>query len=173
MILSEPGTREIGARHWVRVKKADPVAALIADGHYSRRTPGSPQFMPPGQTLVLLGRDFSAVFGWWRPHPRSGVRAMNGMDGWTCTIFRRVDGPLASDLVLDAEGALRSQVGDCGPDGLLTYVWPAKVRSRNPGFCFRVAGWRHEGQSADGRKILLRKPWADAGCAPSPRGAIL
>ena len=141
---------------WTVVGKFDPRAAALADRHYSRRKVGSPQFMPPGQTLVLLSDDEQAVFGWWRPHPASGLRAMNGLDGWTCTIFRNESPALSSTLILAAELELLSQ-HDCGPDGLITYVWDARVRSTNPGACFKAAGWRRLGRSADGRKTRLGK----------------
>lgn len=75
---------------------------------------------------------------------------MNGLDGWTCTI-------LSSILILDAEWAPSELGYDCGPDGLLTYVWDKKVRSVNPGYCFKMAGWKVRGRSADGRKTLLGK----------------
>lgn len=88
---------------------------------------------------------------------------MNGLDGWTCTIFRREAGALASDLILAAERALVAEVGECGPDGLITYVWDDKVESSNPGYCFKCAGWLVTGRSADGRKTLLQKPWERAG----------
>lgn len=71
-------------RHWQRVLKFDQRGARIADRHYSRRKVGAPQFMPPGQTIVLLSSDERSVFGWWRPDPDSGIKAMNGLDGWTC-----------------------------------------------------------------------------------------
>jgi hypothetical protein len=121
--------------------------------------------MPPGQTIVLSTSDDLAVFGWWRPHPSSGLKSMSGLDGWTCCIFRN-EGPVrSSDLILDAETALvRAELG-CGPDGMLTYVWDAKVRSVNPGYCFKAAGWRTKGRSADGRKTLLWKPYEEAGHA--------
>ena len=144
---------------WRRVTKFNPVAARLADAHYSRRKPGSPQFMPPGQTVILLTADETAVFGWWRPDPASGIRAMNGLDGWTCTIFRNTGSALSSELILAAEQALVATGRDCGPDGLLTYVEDRKIRSVNPGYCFKVAGWRVAGRSADGRKTLLQKPW--------------
>ena len=145
-----------GAGLWVPVNKFTPAAARLADGHYSRRTVGSPQFMPPGQTLVLMTSDERAVFGWWRPDPSSGIVAMNGLDGWTCTIFRNTGPVLSSELVLEAERELLTRY-DCGPDGLLTYVWDRKVLSVNPGYCFKVAGWKAIGRSADGRKTLLQK----------------
>lgn len=67
----------------------------LADRHYSRRKVGSPQFMPPGQRFVLIAP--GAVWGWWRPHPSSGIKAMNKLDGWTCAIFRN-EGPIKSSL---------------------------------------------------------------------------
>ena len=142
---------------WEQVTKFDRRAAALADRHYSRRKVGSPQFMPPGETVVLLLRGGGAVFGWWRPHPRSGIKQMNGLDGWTCSIFRNESDLRSSDLILDAELALSGRT--CGPDGLLTYVWDKKVRSANPGYCFKLAGYSVRGRSADGRKTLLSKPF--------------
>jgi hypothetical protein len=142
---------------WQRVDKFDPRTAALADRHYNRRKVGSSQFMPPGQTVILLAHDEQAVWGWWRPHPDSGVSAMNGLDGWTCTIFRNESPVLSSTMILDAEQALYQTGHDIGPDGLLTYVWDSRIRSSNPGACFKKAGWRRIGRSADGRKTLLWK----------------
>lgn len=145
---------------WERVTKFDRRAVELADRHYSRRKIGSPQFMPPGQTVVLWCE--GAVFGWWRPHPSSGIKQMNGLDGWTCTIFRNESERLSSELILKAELALPDS---CGPDGLLTYVWDKRVKSENPGFCFKRAGYRAIGKSADGKKTLLHKPFSLRGAA--------
>ena len=148
---------------WEVVPKFDARCAALADGHYSRRTPGSPQFMPPGETLVLYYP--GAVFGWWRPHPRSGIKAMNGLDGWTCSIFRNTTDVLSSEMIIAAEMHLAESGRGCGPDGMLTYVWDRKVRSTNPGACFKIAGWSRRGRSADNRKTLLHKPFELAGVA--------
>jgi hypothetical protein len=142
---------------WTRVTKFDPRACALADRHYSRRKIGSPQFMPPGQTIVLLTEDERAVWGWWRPAPSSGLASMNGLDGWTCTIFRNESDRLSSLLVLDAELAVAQHGYDVGPDGFLTYVWDKRIRSVNPGYCFKMAGWHVAGRSADNRKTLLQK----------------
>ena len=147
------------AEHWQRVTKFEPCAARLADGHYSRRTVGSPQFMPPGETVVLMTLERDALFGWWRPHPNSGIKAMNGLDGWTCTIFRNCSSILSSCLIVDAELALLSLGVTCGPSGLITYVWDKRIKSINPGYCFKRAGWIRIGRSADGKKTLLQKPW--------------
>lgn len=78
---------------------------------------------------------------------------MNGLDGWTCTIFRNESRVLSSELILDAE----TFIDDCGPSGLITYVWDGRVKSINPGACFKLAGWKRTGRSADGKKTLLQK----------------
>lgn len=176
--LAPQGYQEIGLTHWLLAESGafDRVGCALADKHYSRRKVGAPQFMPPGQRFALITRDMGAVWGWWRPHPSSGIRAMNGLDGWTCAIFRRAYGPRASELVIDAERALVAQGHTCGPSGMLTYVWDAKVESVNPGYSYKQAGWHIAGRcsecrgmrarSADNKKTLLHKPFALAGIWP-------
>ena len=160
--------------HWryAEAGKYDVDGVRLVRGHYSRRKPDSPQFMPPGETVVLVSIDKTAVWGWWRPHPDSGLVAMNGRDGWTCSVFANHGGPLSSELVLDAERALAAlehdglTAGPCGPDGMMTYVWRAKVKSPNPGYCYKVAGWVKIGTCARGTKDLLAKPLSVAGIKP-------
>jgi hypothetical protein len=167
MIAAAHSADILPAGYWHTVGKFERDAAALADRHYSRRKIGSPQFMPPGQTLILLGLMHDAVFGWWRPHPRSGIKAMNGLDGWTCTIFRNESLMLASELILQAERHLLWTHAECGPSGMLTYVWDKKVKSKypkqSPGYCFKMAGWIPIGRSADKRKTLLWKPFELAG----------
>lgn len=140
-------------KHWRATHKFNPRAVALADRHYSRVSLGAPQFMPPGESIVLLTHEATAVWGWWRPG--AGQRTRDGFDAWTCTIFRNESPILSSELVLDAEQALAGH--DIGPDGLLTYVWDDRVRSENPGYCFKRAGWRPIGRSVDGCKTLLQK----------------
>lgn len=154
---------------WHRVGKFDRRVVHLVDGidhrcrerrpHYSRRKPGTPQCAPPGETVVLW-HPSGAAFIWWRPHPSSGFQAMNGKDGWTCSLFRREGGPPASKLILTAERALveADVAAPCGPDGLMSYV--SRLLS---GKCFLYAGYRKIGESADGKKDLWQKPWAFAG----------
>lgn len=51
--------------YWQKTIKFDPRCASLADRHYSRRTVGSPQFMPPGETVVLYFEDTSGGGGLW------------------------------------------------------------------------------------------------------------
>jgi len=174
--LTAPGYRDIGLEHWLLSEHGayDPVGRRLADRHYNRRKIGAPQFVPPGQRFVLVTPDLSACWAWWRPHPNSGIEQMNGLSGWTCTIFRNEGTTLSSTLVLDAERAISAQGFGCGPDGLLTYIWDAKVSSPNPGYCFKCAGWvTHptKPRSADKKKTLLWKPFHLAGASVRPLGA--
>lgn len=148
---------------WLISHKFDRAACALADRHYSRRKIGSPQFMPPGQTLVLISPEKDAVFGWWRPAPSSGLKSMNGLDGWTCSIFRNEGPTRSSELILDAERILVAMGFNCGPSGFITYVFDRKIKSTNPGFCFKKAGYAVTGRSKDRRKTLLQKPFHLAG----------
>lgn len=51
-----------------------------------------PAYAAAGNTLVLVTPDYDAVFAWWRPDPTSGIKPMNGLSGWTCSIFRNERG---------------------------------------------------------------------------------
>lgn len=92
---------------------------------------------------------------------------MNGLDGWTCVIFRNESDVKSSLLVLEAERELvrycEEKSTHCGPSGMLTYVWDSKIKSVNPGYCYKRAGWRAVGRSADNKKTLLQKPFELAG----------
>jgi hypothetical protein len=69
----------------------------------------------------------------------------------------------------DAERALAALERDgllaapCGPDGMLTYVDARKVRSPNPGYCYKRVGWVRVGRAKKASKPLLWKPLELAG----------
>lgn len=50
--------RDIGCRYWLRANrdKYDPVGVELVRGHYSRRKPDSPQFMPESRLLFQVRR---------------------------------------------------------------------------------------------------------------------
>lgn len=120
--------------------------ASLADRHYSRQTPGSNQFMGNGRKLVLRDTAGLVVFGWlW-----SGFRR-DGELGYNNVIFRNESSRLSSDIILEAE---RLAVAKWGPNRAFTYIDPEKIRSVNPGFCFKMAGWKLVGMSQHGKHLL-------------------
>lgn len=124
----------------VRVGKFDAESAMFSDNHYSRQTPGSPQFMPPGKTLVLRNWVGSVLFGWlWQEIRDDGQR------GYNCCIFRNESPRLASEIILEAE---EFAFKEWGPNRLFTYIDPTQTRpiyrrsERCVGWSWRKAGWR-------------------------------
>jgi hypothetical protein len=88
---------------WRRSHRFDRAAVALADRHYSRQKPGSPQFMPPGSCRVLVANNSKAVFGLSFPKAEFVKHAWAG--AWIVSIFRNEEaGPLASDMVREAMG---------------------------------------------------------------------
>ena len=142
--------------HWIGIHDGDPRAVTLYRRHYSaprlgrlRYHANQRKFCGPGAHMVLLTSDGLGLFVW-----RLNLIRQDGQLGMECSVFRN-EGPLrSSDLILEAE-----ELAWCRWPGqrLFTYVWPAKVKSINPGYCFKCAGWRQCGRNKDGRLIILEK----------------
>jgi len=138
--------------------KFDPECAALADVHYSRQSVGSPQFMPPGRTLVIRDNEGLLVFGWLWQYYRDDNQA-----GYNCCIFRNQSERLSSEVILECEGIARKV---WGRNRVFTYVNPVQLRTIKkrgcefcrwpPGRCFLEAGWVRNGASKSG-KVLLEK----------------
>jgi hypothetical protein len=131
----------------VRVGKFDIEACLLADRHYSRQKPGTNQFMPPGRTMVLRSCEGDVVFGWLWQQKRD-----DSQDGYNCSIFRNESGRLSSDIILEAE---RKVIAEWGANRGFTYIDQESISNkRNPGYCFKVAGWQFVKKSSSGLHLL-------------------
>ena len=123
----------------------------LADNHYSRRTKGAQEFTPPGRILVLRDVPGKVLFAWQWPY--DGMR-MDGQTGYNCLIFRNESTRRSSDIILEAEAAAFAK---WGPNRLYTYVDAKSVKSVNPGYCFKCAGWVRIGRSKSRGYDLLAK----------------
>ena len=123
----------------------------LADRHYSRRTPGARQFCYAGRKLVLRNAEGTVLFVWMYPIPEMRD---DGQTGYNCAIFRNESDRLSSDIILEAEGIAFERWGRAR---LYTYVDPRKVHSPNPGYCFKVAGWKFAGISTKGKHLLVKE----------------
>jgi hypothetical protein len=135
---------------WLPIKDADPRAIALYLRHYSarhyrdrrRRT----KFVGPGEYLALLTLRCDALFIWRR------FRSDDHQEGVNCALFRNESGVRSSTLIREAmEWAWLRWPGE----RLYTYVNPLKVRSKEPGKCFRKAGWRDWGTNKDGSLLIL------------------
>jgi hypothetical protein len=134
----------------------DQECRVLADRHYSRRTPGARQFCYSGRKLVLRNAAGTVLFVWMFPDP---TMRMDGQTGYNCAIFRNESPRLSSEIILEAE---RMAFEKWGPGRMYTYIDPAKIKSRNPGYCFKVAGWRFVRATPSGKHLLI-KPLMPAG----------
>lgn len=134
----------------VKTTHFDDEMRQLADRHYSRRTVGAKQFAYSGRKLVL--RDVDGLVLWVWMFPDATMR-MDGQTGYNNAIFRNESTRLSSDIILEAE---QHAIARWGPNRMYTYIDPTKVRSANPGYCFKVAGWRFLRLSAEGKHLLVK-----------------
>lgn len=143
--------------HWHMSHRADPKAKALADRHYNRQNPESPQFVPPGRCLVLITGDETAF--WITSYPFAEFVRHAWAGAFVCSAFRNEGTTLASDLVRDALAATRWRWPDLPELGMVTFVNAEKVRKkRDPGRCFRKAGFRPVGYTKGGLVALQIRP---------------
>ncbi len=152
---------------WILSSSSDPEALAVVDGtgrfsmhgpHYSRRTPGSKTFTGVGQEVVLLHESGAAVWAVVRQRTPSkrGSGSSRGRAGiadaapvyvWRNMMFRRLpECPVvSSELIRTATAATYTawveRYGELPEERLRTEVDTRKVKSRNPGYCYKCAGY--------------------------------
>jgi hypothetical protein len=141
---------------WRLSFRADPSARVIADRHYNRQKPGTPQFVPPGRCLVLVTDGAFWVTSW----PFGEYVKHRWPGAWICSAFRneRPDLNLSSDLVRQAVAATRWK-WETPTEGMVTFVDRTKTRTkRDPGRCFLRAGFVPDGETKGGLVALHLAP---------------
>ena len=142
---------------WALSHRADPRALPLADRHYNRQKPGTPQFVPPGRCLVLLTPDARALWVTSWPFARYVKHAWAG--AWVCSCFRNEGAGLSSELIRDAVAATRAYYGEPPVEGMVTFVDADKTRwKRDPGYCYLRAGFKNAGHTKGGLVALTMRP---------------
>lgn len=142
---------------WHLSHRADPRALPIADRHYNRQKPGTPQFVPPGRCIVLLTADADAL--WVSSWPFAEYVRHRWAGAWVCSCFRNESPHLSSELIREAVAVTRDIWGDPPPQGFVTFVDRDKTRrKRDPGRCYRKAGWSPIGMTKGGLVALGLSP---------------
>jgi hypothetical protein len=136
----------------------DPEMAMLADRHYSRRTPGARQFLYSGRRLVLRDNEGLVLFGWMWPDEQY---RMDDQSGFYCAIFRNESLRRGSEIIVEAESAAFAA---WGPNRMYTYVDPTQLRQPEhkyrrslPGYCFLKAGWKFVRVSTTGKHLLAKE----------------
>ena len=132
---------------WCATKDGDLAAFGVFKRHYTYH-PGRAirLFVGPGQKLVLTLPDYSALFVWRKFKDDSGQVGVN------CAVFRNESQYLSSELILLAE----RWAWDRWPgERLYTYVNARKIKSVNPGYCFKMAGWRQLPEPTKAHRLVI------------------
>lgn len=170
---------------WELSSSSDKRALAVVDGfgvcaghgpHYSRRTPGSKTFTGVGQEIVLVTSCGRAVWACIRQKTpmavgtgRSRHRASDEAKVtdtkaryvWRNMIFRNLGAGLSSDLIRAAlemtYGEWAKRYGELPDERLRTEIDLKSVQSRNPGYCYKMAGWG-DGVKKRGKLFLYAPP---------------
>ena len=81
---------------------------LIADRHYNRQKPGTPQFVPPGRCAVFYASSPTGQALWVTSWPFAEYVRHAWPGAWVCSAFRNERCGRASELILDALRATRA-----------------------------------------------------------------
>lgn len=170
---------------WLLSSSSDPRALAVVDGtgpfsthgpHYSRRTPGSKTFTGVGQEIVLITEDGMAVWACVRQKTPSarGTGMSRGRTGeadqrsqfiWRNMLFRNLGFHRSSDLIREALRRTYEEwerrYGALPSERLRTEIGINSIKSPNPGYCYKVAGWTKD-RIVRG-KLYLWAPPRDSG----------
>ena len=142
---------EMKTSHWIVSKDGNDCCRALYDAHYSRRRyidGRKPKlFVGPGEKLVLLGFFIPALFIWRK------FISMDAQIGVNCSVFRNESTVRSSDLILEAEHIARKKWPQ---ERFYTYVNARKIKSTNPGYCFKMAGWVQCGKTKNGLVVLQK-----------------
>jgi len=144
-IIKEGGVTPL----WWITKDGDEVCKELYERHYSRRRYKDGRtvklFCGPGEKIVLRTWEGDALFVWRKFIDGSGQQGVN------CAVFRNESSHQSSELIRQADA-----IADfCWPcERHYTYVNASKIKSSNPGYCFKLAGWTTRGRTKGGLVVL-------------------
>lgn len=158
---------------WTLSHRASRRGVQLADRHYNRQSPGSPQFVPPGRCLVLMSDCGHAL--WTTSWPFAEYVKHEWAGAWVCSLFRREPGcpHLASEMIRAAVAATRDKWGEAprvrsialgSAVGMVTFidatkVRPTMVRGREVfGWTWIKAGFERIGETKGGLLAFGLRP---------------
>lgn len=139
--------------HWGEYKDGNKDGLELYERHYSayQYADGRERklFCGPGEKLVLLTSKKDALFVWRKFIDASGEQGIN------CAVFRNEGISRSSELIKEAMAIAWRKWPD---ERLYTYVNANKIKSSNPGYCFKCAGWKTSGTTQGGLVVLEALP---------------
>jgi hypothetical protein len=136
---------------WWLTRDGDPFAYEMARRHYSawkNRKPKQRLFVGPGEKVVLRTEDGRAFWAWrWAKYRK------DRQVGVECSHFRNESPNPSSILIRQACGIADAIWPD---QRRFTFIDSKKVASKNPGYCFKLAGWKLVRDEC-GKPVLTKK----------------
>jgi len=96
------------AMNWYLSHRADKRALPIADRHYNRQKPGTPQFVPPGRCCVMLTENADAL--WVTSWPFAEYVKHEWAGAWVNSCFRNEGRPAIQRDITVQEVAERRKI---------------------------------------------------------------
>ena len=138
--------------YWIMVKDGHPSALELFGRHYSKyhyKDGRKPKlFVGPGEKIVLIGKNHDALFVWRK------FISMDHQKGICCAVFRNESNILSSILLMQAELIAKDR---WPKERFYTYINPRKIKSINPGYCFKLNGWKACGITKARKLLILEK----------------
>jgi hypothetical protein len=151
--------------NWMLSHRGDARALPLADRHYNRQKPGTPQFVPPGRCCVLLTPKADAL--WVTSWPFARYVRHEWAGAWVCSCFRNESPYRASELNRQAVAATRFVLGEppavasaVGPIAMVSFIDRTQVRptivrgEKVWGWSWLKAGWKEIGETKGGLLAL-------------------
>jgi hypothetical protein len=136
---------------WQQSHRCDRRGLALFNRHYSARKHAEDTRVdfvgPAADCLVLLSTEADALFVWRKTNFRKDMQT-----GIECAVFRNEGDRRSSDLIRDAVSIAMERWPD--EHRFFTFVNPRKIKSANPGYCFKRADWHQCGTSTKGLIIL-------------------
>jgi hypothetical protein len=158
---------------WQWSHRADKRACILADRHYNRQKPGTPQFVPPGRCCVLYAENLAGRAFWVTSWPFAQYVKHAWAGDWVCSAFRNEGAGQASSLITSAVAA---SISFFGPSpGLITFIDRKKVKptmvrgTATWGWTYLRAGFHEVGQTKGGLLAFRLSPED----MPSARPALM
>ena len=141
---------------WHQSYRADPKAREVADRHYNRQKPGTPNFVPPGRCCVFYTENQGGKALWVTSFPFAQYVRHQWAGAWVCSAFRNEGAGIASAMIREAVAATRAYFGEPPPLGMITFIDTRKVRptirhgKETWGYTYEKAGFHLAGKTKGG-----------------------
>jgi hypothetical protein len=137
---------------WWLTKDGDKACLKLYERHYSayKYKDGRERklFCGPGETIVLRTFSGDAMLVWRKFRDDSGQKGVN------CAVFRNESTHLSSELIRQAD-AIADKIWPS--ERHYTYVNEERIRSKNPGCCFKAAGWKVFGRTKVNKLLIMER----------------